>query len=84
MAAQVLKERMQPIREKFPEADWKELCLKSEANKIDLIARCLYVSKSPQLENYLSNPLVYVDILRKFDHSRETCLYQIKLDCLNA
>ncbi|GFO39136.1 xanthine dehydrogenase/oxidase [Plakobranchus ocellatus] len=38
-AAQILKERMQPIREKFPDADWKELCQKSEANKLDLSAR---------------------------------------------
>ncbi|GFO17413.1 xanthine dehydrogenase/oxidase [Plakobranchus ocellatus] len=38
-AAQILKERMQPIREKFPDADWKELCQRSEANKLDLSAR---------------------------------------------
>ncbi|GFS13931.1 xanthine dehydrogenase/oxidase [Elysia marginata] len=40
-AAEILKERMRPIREKFPEADWKELCQKSAAGKLDLTARFL-------------------------------------------
>ncbi|KAK3789287.1 hypothetical protein RRG08_001677 [Elysia crispata] len=40
-AAEILKERMQPIREKFPDADWKELCQKSGASKVDLTARFL-------------------------------------------
>ncbi|GFS13924.1 xanthine dehydrogenase/oxidase [Elysia marginata] len=40
-AAEILKERMRPIREKFPEANWKELCQKSAAGKLDLTARFL-------------------------------------------
>ena len=40
-AAEILKERMRPIKEKFPDADWKELCQKSAAGKVDLTARFL-------------------------------------------
>ncbi|RUS82186.1 hypothetical protein EGW08_010068 [Elysia chlorotica] len=40
-AAEILKERLQPFREKFPDADWKELCQKSAAGKVDLTARFL-------------------------------------------
>ncbi|XP_012937727.1 indole-3-acetaldehyde oxidase [Aplysia californica] len=38
-ACNILKERMQPIREKFPDADWKELCGKCIQNKVDLSAK---------------------------------------------
>ncbi|BFZ17322.1 hypothetical protein BsWGS_20361 [Bradybaena similaris] len=38
-ASNILKERMQPIREKFPDADWKELCEICATNKIDLSAK---------------------------------------------
>ncbi|GFO23340.1 xanthine dehydrogenase/oxidase [Plakobranchus ocellatus] len=40
-AAEILRERMKPIKEKFPDADWKTLCEKSNASKIDLTARFL-------------------------------------------
>ncbi|RUS90422.1 hypothetical protein EGW08_001827, partial [Elysia chlorotica] len=40
-AAEILKERMRPIKEKFPEASWKELCDKCVWSKIDLCARVL-------------------------------------------
>ncbi|GFR62932.1 xanthine dehydrogenase/oxidase [Elysia marginata] len=39
-AAQTLKERMRPIREKFPDLDWSELCLKCDASGVDLSVRC--------------------------------------------
>jgi len=38
-ASNILKERLDPMREKFPDADWKELCGKAYANKIDLSAK---------------------------------------------
>ena len=44
-AAEILKERMRPIREKFPDADWQELCKESDRAKIDMTARYLYVFK---------------------------------------
>uniref|UniRef100_A0A0B7B2H5 FAD-binding PCMH-type domain-containing protein n=1 Tax=Arion vulgaris TaxID=1028688 RepID=A0A0B7B2H5_9EUPU len=43
-ASNILKERMRPIREKFPDADWKELCLKSVENKIDLSAKYTFTA----------------------------------------
>ncbi|GFS19659.1 xanthine dehydrogenase [Elysia marginata] len=45
-AAETLKERMRPIREKFPDIDWKELCEKCVWAKIDLCARVL---NSPEM-----------------------------------
>lgn len=38
-ASKILRERMQPMRNKFPNATWKELCDKCLHNKIDLSAR---------------------------------------------
>nr|KAI8764756.1 xanthine dehydrogenase-like [Biomphalaria glabrata] len=37
-ASNILKARMQPIREKFPDASWKELCVKCVQNRINLNA----------------------------------------------
>ncbi|BFZ03307.1 hypothetical protein BsWGS_06345 [Bradybaena similaris] len=41
-ASNILKERMRPIREKFPDADWKELCEHCAKSNIDLSARYTY------------------------------------------
>lgn len=41
-AAEILKERMRPIREKFPDANWKDLCEKAVWNNVDLCARVLH------------------------------------------
>jgi len=38
-AAAILKQRMQPIKEKFPEAGWQELCAKCAAGKVDMSAK---------------------------------------------
>lgn len=38
-ASNIIKERMQPIREKFPDATWKELCEKCVQSKVDLSAK---------------------------------------------
>ena len=40
-AAEILRERMQPIREKFPDADWKTLCQTCASSKIDMCVRSL-------------------------------------------
>ncbi|XP_059139151.1 uncharacterized protein LOC131927492 [Physella acuta] len=41
-ASKILRERMQPMRNKFPNATWKELCDKCLHNKIDLSARYMF------------------------------------------
>ncbi|XP_055877626.1 uncharacterized protein LOC106059685 [Biomphalaria glabrata] len=41
-ASNILKEKMRPIREKFPDASWKELCAKCVQNRIDLNAHHSY------------------------------------------
>ncbi|CAL1529227.1 unnamed protein product [Lymnaea stagnalis] len=41
-ASTILKERMGPIREKYPDASWKELCQKCIVHKIDLSAKYMF------------------------------------------
>ncbi|XP_035826275.1 indole-3-acetaldehyde oxidase [Aplysia californica] len=38
-ACNILKERIQPIREKFPDLDWKDLCGKCITSNVDLSAK---------------------------------------------
>ncbi|RUS86926.1 hypothetical protein EGW08_005331 [Elysia chlorotica] len=56
-ASEILKERMKPIRDKFPDADWKELCIKCDANKIDMSAR--YFNKHELFDHPVFNYNTY-------------------------
>ncbi|GFO39127.1 aldehyde oxidase, partial [Plakobranchus ocellatus] len=51
-AAETLKERMQPIKEKFPDADWKDLCEKCVWSNVDLCVRYLHSPAMGTPANY--------------------------------
>ncbi|XP_059139141.1 uncharacterized protein LOC131927489 [Physella acuta] len=54
-ASNILKLRMQPIREKFPDASWKELCKKCLQNNIDLSAQHTFVpAKCEKIYQYFT------------------------------
>ena len=38
-ASNILKERLDPVKEKHPDSDWKELVVKALESKVDLSAK---------------------------------------------
>lgn len=54
----ILRERLEPVRAKMPDADWKTLCLNAQKFKVDLSAHATLVSISNSEARYWSSQML--------------------------